>query len=101
MNPNITFLIMLVGMFALMFFMQRSQKKQAQKRMESLNKLQKGFGGLYGTVDEVDTEKGTIVLDVDGVYLTFELAAIKTVLPLKEAVTPEGTVVDEGGAIEE
>lgn len=82
MNPNITFLIMLVGMMALMFFMQRSQKKQAQKRMESLNKLQKGYevitiGGLYGTVDEVDTEKGTIVLDVDGVYLTFELAAIK------------------------
>ena len=38
------------------------QKKQAQKRMESLNKLQKGYevitiGGLYGTVDEVDTEK--------------------------------------------
>lgn len=106
MNPNITFLIMLVAMMGLMFFMQRSQKKQAQKRMESLNKLQKGYevitiGGLYGTVDEVDTEKGTIVLDVDGVYLTFELAAIKTVLPLKEAVTPEGTVVDEDGAIEE
>ena len=106
MDPNITFLIMLVGMMALMFFMQRSQKKQAQKRMESLNKLQKGYevitiGGLYGTVDEVDTEKGTIVLDVDGVYLTFELAAIKTVLPLKEVVTPEGTVVDESGAIEE
>ena len=106
MNPNITFLIMLVAMMGLMFFMQRSQKKQAQKRMESLNKLQKGYevitiGGLYGTVDEVDTEKGTIVLDVDGVYLTFELAAIKTVLPLKEAVTPEGTVIDESGAIEE
>ena len=106
MNPNITFLIMLVAMMGLMFFMQRSQKKQAQKRMESLNKLQKGYevitiGGLYGTVDEVNTEKQTIVLDVDGVYLTFELAAIKTVLPLKEAVTPEGTVVDEGGALEE
>ncbi|HEU4004790.1 TPA: preprotein translocase subunit YajC [Streptococcus pneumoniae] len=97
MNPNITFLIMLVGMMALMFFMQRSQKKQAQKRMESLNKLQKGYevitiGGLYGTVDEVDTEKGTIVLDVDGVYLTFELAAIKTVLPLKETVSLEGAI---------
>ena len=106
MNPNITFLIMLVAMMGLMFFMQRSQKKQAQKRMESLNKLQKGYevitiGGLYGTVDEVNTEKQTIVLDVDGVYLTFELAAIKTVLPLKEAVTPEGAVIDEGGAIEE
>ncbi|HGL8130813.1 TPA: preprotein translocase subunit YajC [Streptococcus pneumoniae] len=92
MNPNITFLIMLVGMMALMFFMQRSQK-----RMESLNKLQKGYevitiGGLYGTVDEVDTEKGTIVLDVDGVYLTFELAAIKTVLPLKETASLEGAI---------
>ena len=97
MNPNYTFLIMLVAMFALMFFMQRSQKKQAQKRMESLNKLQKGYevitiGGLYGTVDEVDTEKRTIVLDVDGVYLTFELVAIKTVLPLKETASLEGAI---------
>ena len=97
MNPNYTFLIMLVAMLGLMFFTQRSQMKQAQKRMESLNKLQKGYevitiGGLYGTVDEVDTEKRTIVLDVDGVYLTFELAAIKTILPLKEAVVAEGTI---------
>ena len=97
MNPNYTFLIMLVAMLGLMFFMQRSQKKQAQKRMESLNKLQKGYevitiGGLYGTVDEVDTEKRTIVLDVDGVYLTFELAAIKIVLPLKETASLEGAI---------
>ena len=97
MNPNYTFLIMFVAMLGLMFFMQRSQKKQAQKRMESLNKLQKGYevitiGGLYGTVDEVDTEKKTIVLDVDGVYLTFELAAIKTVLPLKETASLEGAI---------
>ena len=97
MNPNYTFLIMFVAMLGLMFFMQRSQKKQAQKRMESLNKLQKGYevitiGGLYGTVDEVDTEKRTIVLDVDGVYLTFELAAIKTVLPPKETASLEGAI---------
>ena len=97
MNPNYTFLIILVLMMGLMFFTQRSQKKQAKKRMESLNKLQKGYevitiGGLYGTVDEVDTEKKTIVLDVDGVYLTFELAAIKTVLPLKETASLEGAI---------
>ena len=97
MNPNYTFLIILVLMMGLMFFTQRSQKKQAQKRMESLNKLQKGYevitiGGLYGTVDEVDTEKRTIVLDVDGVDLTFELAAIKTVLPLKETAPLEGAI---------
>ncbi|EIF37146.1 preprotein translocase subunit YajC [Streptococcus sp. SK643] len=89
-----TFLIVFVAMLGLMFLMQRSQKKQAQKRMDSLNKLQKGYevitiGGLYGTVDEVDTEKRTVVLDVDGVYLTFELTAIRTVLPLKETTLLE------------
>ena len=97
MESQYTFLIILVAMVGLMFFTQRSQKKQAQKRMESLNKLQKGYevitiGGLYGTVDEVDTEKRTIVLDVDGVYLTFELDAIKTVLPLKETASLEGAI---------
>ena len=50
-----TFFIVLAGMLALMFFMQRSQRKQAEKRMESLSKLEKGYevitiGGLYGTV---------------------------------------------------
>ena len=35
--------------------------------MESLNKLQKGnevitIGGLYGTIDEVDTDRKTVVL---------------------------------------
>ena len=63
-------LIMLVLMVGLMYFMSRSQKKQYQKRMESLNKLQKGnevitIGGLYGTIDEVDTDRKTVVLDVE------------------------------------
>ena len=88
---------MFVAMLGLMFLMQRSQKKQAQKRMDSLNKLQKGYevitiGGLYGTVDEVNTDKRTVVLDVDGVYLTFELTAIKTVLPLKETASLESAI---------
>ena len=42
MGNGFSILIMLVVMMGLMFFMQRSQKKQADKRMESLNKLQKG-----------------------------------------------------------
>ena len=90
MNPImlIVFAVVLVGMT---YFQMRTQKKQAQQRMESFNKLQKGYevitiGGLYGTVDEVDTDKKTVVLDVDGVYLTFELTAIKTVLPLTEGI---------------
>ena len=111
MNPTmmIIFFVVLVGM---MYFQVRTQKKQAEKRMESLNKLQKGYevitiGGLYGTVDEVDSERKTVVLDVDGVFLTFELAAIKTVLPLTEVIPAaagvEGDIAvsDEDTAIEE
>ena len=100
-------IIMFVVMAGLIFYMNRIQKKQAEKRMESLNKLQKGYevitiGGLYGTVDEVDTEKRTVVLDVDGVYLTFELTAIKTVLPQAEAeVDPEAKVAIEAAGVEE
>ena len=100
-------IIMFVVMAGLIFYMNRTQKKQAEKRMESLNKLQKGYevitiGGLYGTVDEVDPEKRTVVLDVDGVYLTFELTAIKTVLPQAEAeVDPEAKVAIEAAGVEE
>ena len=100
-------IIMFVVMAGLIFYMNRTQKKQAEKRMESLIKLQKGYevitiGGLYGTVDEVDTEKRTVVLDVDGVYLTFELTAIKTVLPQAEAeVDPEAKVAIEAAGVEE
>ena len=100
-------IIMFVVMAGLIFYMNRTQKKQAEKRMESLNKLQKGYevitiGGLYGTVDEVDTEKRTVVLDVDGIYLTFELTAIKTVLPQAEAeVDPEAKVAIEAAGVEE
>ncbi|MGT2961309.1 preprotein translocase subunit YajC [Streptococcus caballi] len=77
-------IIMLVVMVGMIFFMQRQQKKQAQDRQNQLNAIQKGdevvtIGGLYGIVDEVDTDNKKLVLDVDGVYLTFELAAVKRV----------------------
>ena len=97
---GIQMIIMFVVMGGLIFYMNRTQKKQAEKRMESLNKLQKGYevitiGGLYGTVDEVDTDKRTVVLDVDGVYLTFELTAIKTVLPQADAEASEESAIEE------
>ena len=41
MESQYTFLIVLVAMVGLMFFTQRSQKKQAQKRMESLKQTAK------------------------------------------------------------
>ena len=49
------------------------------------------IGGLYGTIDEVDTEPQDGCLDVDGVYLTFELGAIKTVLPVSEGISATAT----------
>lgn len=90
-------IIMLVVMVGMMFFMQRQQKKQAQERQKQLNAVQKGdeivtIGGLFGVVDEVNTEAQRMVLDVHGVYLTFELAAIKSVV--SKAATPTEPVED-------
>lgn len=82
---NASFLIMLAAIGGLTFWMQRSQKKQQAKRMDALSRLSKGnrvvtIGGLHAVIDEVNSEEKTVVLDVDGVYLTFDLAAIRTVL---------------------
>ena len=88
--------IMLLVMVGLIWFMQRSQKKQAQARQDQLKALQKGdeivtIGGLYGVV-EVDTANQKMVLDIDGVYLTFELGALKRVVNRAEQEVVEEAV---------
>lgn len=85
MNINPITIITFVAIFGMMFLMQRRQTKQAKERFEQLKKLSKGdqivtIGGLYATVDAVDPEKGTVVLDADGIFLTYELTAIKRVI---------------------
>lgn len=69
--------LVMVAMIGFMFYSQRKQQKQ---RQEALNQIKKGdeivtIGGLFGIVDEIDDKK--VVLDVDGVYLTFERVAIR------------------------
>ena len=69
-----------VLMLALLGWMMFSQRKQQQNRANELSKIQKGdeivtIGGLYGIVDEINDQK--VVLDVDGVYLTFDRSAIR------------------------
>lgn len=69
--------LVMVAMIGFMMFTQRRQQKQ---RQETLNQIQKGdeivtIGGLFGIVDEIDEQK--VVLDVDGVFLTFERGAIR------------------------
>ncbi len=76
------------------------EKKQAQNRQEQLKALQKGdeivtIGGLYGIIDEVDVDNQKMVLDIDGVYLTFELGAVKRVVNKAQQEVVETAVVEE------
>lgn len=88
-----------IVLFAVMYFMLiRPQKKQAQKKQEMLNDMKPGdavvtIGGLHGVVDEVSQSSQTVVLDCEGVYLTFTLSAIAT-------VTQGGNIVNRQDEIE-
>ena len=93
---NWTFILFLIPMFLMMFITQRQQKQKAQELQNKINNLQKGdeiitIGGLYAVVDEVDLANKKIVLDVDGVYLTYELYAIKTVKPRNTETSGQDT----------
>ncbi|HEL1669819.1 TPA: preprotein translocase subunit YajC [Streptococcus suis 2651] len=88
--------LVMVAMIGFMFYSQRKQQKQ---RQEALNQIKKGdeivtIGGLFGIVDEIDDKK--VVLDVDGVYLTFERGAIR----VRVASSGTTSVVVEEAAVE-
>lgn len=100
-----SFFIILILMMAMMYFMvMRPQKKQQQKHQEMVNQMKKGdavitIGGLHGVIDAVNAEAKTVVLDCDGVYLKFNLSAIRTVNATPNAAEPVATetksVVDD------
>lgn len=91
---TISTLLMIVIMFVFFyFFMMRPQKKQQQQRQEMLSGLKKGdkvvtIGGLHGVIDKVDRQSNTVDLDLDGIYLTFNLSAIRTVVPAGQPAEP-------------
>lgn len=103
-------LIMIVA-FALLigftyFTMLRPQKKQQQERLAMMKALNKGdrvimISGLHGVIDTINDQDNTVVIDADGIFLTFNTSAIrsveahaadKTETPVKEA---EATTVAE------
>ena len=91
-------LIPLVIMVGALWFMSRSQKKQQQERQNKLNAMKVGdeivtIGGLHGVLDEIRTEKGTIVIDREGILLESDRAAVKSSKASAEAV--ENTTTDE------
>ncbi|MFC4652887.1 preprotein translocase subunit YajC [Lactococcus nasutitermitis] len=79
---SIVFIVVIFG--GMMFFMQRNQRKQQAQRKEQLDAMQPGaqiitIGGLHGVLSSVNIAQGTIELDCEGVILTFDRAAVKTV----------------------
>ncbi|HFU3706738.1 TPA: preprotein translocase subunit YajC [Streptococcus suis] len=91
--------ILMLAMLGFMFYSQRKQQKQ---RQDALSQIKKGdeivtIGGLFGIVDEIDDKK--VVLDVDGVYLTFERGAIRN--RVAEAASSQPVVEIEETTTEE
>lgn len=77
------------------FGMIRPQKKQQQQRLQMMDKLKKGdevvlVDGLHAKIDKINSDK-TVVVDADGIYLTFERMAIRRVIPATTVPTPETT----------
>mgnify|MGYP003094397360 CR=1 FL=1 len=63
------------------------------------------IGGLIAIVDEIDKENNRIVLDAEGVFLTFDLSRsiMKVITPApttETAETTEKTIIEEDSAIE-
>ena len=89
-NGNVSMIVLLVIFVAFMYFgMIRPQKKQQQKRQEMLSQLKKGdpivtIGGLHGVIDSIDQQAGTVVIDSDGIYLTFNLNAVRGVAHVRQ-----------------
>lgn len=67
------------------FMMIRPQKKAQQKQQNMLDSVKRGdavvtIGGLHGVIDEVRDAEKEVVLDCEGIFLTFERRAIARVI---------------------
>lgn len=84
---SVTTIIMFVVLFVLMYFiMIRPQKKQQQQHQEMINNLHVGdhvvmISRLHGKIDKINKADGTVSVDCDGIYLTFDVNAVMNVIP--------------------
>ncbi|HAJ69903.1 MAG: preprotein translocase subunit YajC [Alkalibacterium gilvum] len=83
------FVVIMGLMYVLMI---RPQQKKAKETQNMLNSLKKGdsivtIGGLHGVVDEITEPENTVVIDCEGIYLTFERRAVARIVTKSEAVT--------------
>ena len=67
---DITFLVMIVAIFAIMyFFMIRPQQKKQKEIQKSRDSLQPGmevvtYGGVHGTIKSIDDATNTVMLEI-------------------------------------
>lgn len=97
-SNNMMIIITFVLIIALTYFMMiKPQKKQQQKKAEMMNQLKKGdnvilIDGLHGKIDSVNTEDKTVIVDADGIYLTFSRMAVQQIIPMKDNGTTTKTL---------
>lgn len=103
MNGFIQMLITFIPMMLLFYFLLiRPNQKRMKETQNMLDNLQVGdsvitVGRLHGVIDEIIPEQRLIVLDCEGIYLTFDRTAVMQVL--SKAQPTEGTeAVDELGS---
>ncbi|MCZ3622459.1 preprotein translocase subunit YajC [Lactobacillus mulieris] len=94
------------------FFMIKPQKKRQQQAMDMLSKLKKGdkvilVSGLHAKIDSVNDKDKTVVVDADGIFLTFSKMAVRQVVEaapeqeVKPAETEEKAASEEEKANED
>ncbi|WP_439425921.1 preprotein translocase subunit YajC [Oenococcus alcoholitolerans] len=81
-----TILIYAVLIGGFFWWTSRRRKQMAEQQNKMKTGLVKGahvvtIGGLHGIVDSVDDQRKIVTLDVEGVYLPFELRAIARIVP--------------------
>ncbi len=96
---NVMMILLFVILIGFTYFgMIRPQKKQQQKRMQMMDQLKKGdkvilIDGLHAKVDSINNKDQTIVVDADGIYLTFSRMAVRQIIPAAE--NAEGTTTEK------
>lgn len=90
------------------FLLIRPQKKQQEKVQDMLSGLGIGdsivtIGGMHGVIDEINSDDKTVVLDCEGIYLTFERRSIsKVVSKATDAnLSTEDIIVEESNDLED
>lgn len=102
--------ILAIYVIAIIAYIAYSRRRQAKAQEDRFSGLAKGaevetIGGLIAIVDEVDKENNRIVLDAEGVFLTFDLSRsiMKVVTPApssEKTEISEETIIEEDSAIE-